>query len=68
MRLDRPDDLLALVAIGAVFWLMDLLVGALLHPREPVAARLLALAGLLVQMIVGITLLTLWLTLGAEFR
>ena len=65
MRLDRPDDLLALVAIGAVLWLMDLLVGALLHPWEPVAARLLALAGLLVQMIIGVTLLALWLTLGS---
>ena len=44
---------------------MDLLVGALLHPWGPVAARLLALAGLLVPMIIGVTLLALWLTLGS---
>ena len=65
MRLAGPDDLLALVAIGAVLWLMDLLVGALLHPWEPVAARLLALAGLLVQVTIGAALLALWLTLGS---
>ena len=58
-RIGHPDELLRLALIALGLWLVDLLAGLVIHPRERLAALFLYAGAVVVQVVFWAAVLTI---------